>query len=155
MMDQYNLAGRTALVTGAGVGIGRAVALALSAAGATVGIHYHASKSEAEATLAAIHSQGGAGILLPADLTVEQEATATVERLLSETGRLDIVVNNAGSPLERARQSSRRNNGAAGWRCAGQAADLRHVGRRVTKLRLKPPSKTEPRHSERILLAGR
>src|SRR4051812_20231316 len=99
----FDLSGRVALVTGAGVGIGRAVALALSAAGATVGVHYHESAAGAEETLAELRRRGATGVLLPADLTVPQQAAAVVERLVGEAGRLDILVNNAGSPLERSR----------------------------------------------------
>src|SRR5262245_23254145 len=98
-----DLAGRVALVTGAGVGIGRATALALGAAGAFVGIHYHSSRQEAEQTLAALTERGGRGLLLPADLTVEEQATGTVDRLVAATNRLDILVNNAGSPISRSR----------------------------------------------------
>jgi 3-oxoacyl-[acyl-carrier protein] reductase len=98
-MTAIDLSGRVALVTGAAVGIGRAIALALGQAGAVVGIHYHASAHEAQETAAALHALGGQAFLLPADLTVEAEAEATVDRLVAEAGRLDIVVNNAGSPI--------------------------------------------------------
>lgn len=98
-----SLAGRVALVTGAGVGSGRATALALGGAGAFVGIHYHSSRQEAEQTLAALAERGGRGLLIQADLTVEEQATGTVDRLLDVAGRLDILVNNAGSPLSRSR----------------------------------------------------
>src|SRR5262245_5794372 len=97
------LNGRTALVTGAGVGIGRAAALALGRAGAFVGIHYHPSQQAAEETLATLTDAGGRGMLLPADLTSEEQANAIVDRLVAETGRLDVLVNNAGSPVRRAR----------------------------------------------------
>ncbi len=97
---QHDLAGRVALVTGAGTGIGRAVALALAEAGAFVGVHFNTSADEARATLDAIRRSGG-GTLLQADLTREAEAAATVDRLLAEAGRLDVLVNNAGSPLRR------------------------------------------------------
>jgi 3-oxoacyl-[acyl-carrier protein] reductase len=98
------LAGRTALVTGAGVGIGREIALALAGAGATVGIHYHTSEREAQETLGQITARGGKGVLLPGDLTLEDRATWVVEELVAGTaGRLDILVNNAGSPVRFAR----------------------------------------------------
>jgi 3-oxoacyl-[acyl-carrier protein] reductase len=96
----FDFHGRAALVTGAGVGIGREIALALAAAGATVGVHYHASEREAEDTLAAIRQRGGQGILLPADLTFEEQAVAVVENMMAVTGRLDVLVNNAGSPVQ-------------------------------------------------------
>jgi 3-oxoacyl-[acyl-carrier protein] reductase len=94
-----DLSGRVALVTGAAVGIGRAIALALGGAGATVGLHYHASDREAEETQAALRGRGVECFLLPGDLAVEEEANATVDRLVQQAGRLDIVVNNAGSPI--------------------------------------------------------
>jgi 3-oxoacyl-[acyl-carrier protein] reductase len=97
------LHGRTALVTGASSGIGRAVALELVAAGAVVGVHYNRSRAEAEATLADLERAGGRGLLLQADLTVEGQAAAVVDRLAEETGRLDILINNAGDPIERRR----------------------------------------------------
>lgn len=93
------LKGRVALVTGAGIGIGRAIALALADAGAFVGIHFHKSEREAAANLTKIRDCGGDGMPLPADLTQEDQAAATVARLFERTHRLDILVNNAGSPI--------------------------------------------------------
>jgi 3-oxoacyl-[acyl-carrier protein] reductase len=102
-MTSTDLSGRVALVTGGAVGIGRAIALALGGTGAFVGIHYHKSEHGAQETLAALREGGGDGLLLQADLTVEEQAKAAVDRLVAEAGRLDILVNNAGSPLRRAR----------------------------------------------------
>jgi 3-oxoacyl-[acyl-carrier protein] reductase len=96
----WSLAGRVALVTGAGVGIGRATALALAQAGAAVGVHYHTSKDGARETAAAIQAGGGTAFLLQADLGVEPEANRVVDRLVEQAGRLDILFNNAGSPLQ-------------------------------------------------------
>lgn len=102
--DDLSLAGRVALVTGAGTGIGRAVACRLAAAGARIGVHYHASQAGAEETLAAVRAAGSDGWLLRADLAVEAEAIAACRDLLRHTdGQLDVLVNNAGSPLARAR----------------------------------------------------
>jgi 3-oxoacyl-[acyl-carrier protein] reductase len=98
-MSQTDLSGRAALVTGAGVGIGRAIALALGGAGAFVGIHYHHSEREAEETLALLRERGGRGVLLQADLTVEEQACGVVDRFAAEAGRLDVLVNNAGYPV--------------------------------------------------------
>lgn len=93
------LKGRVALVTGAGVGIGQAAAIALARAGAFVGIHYHSSADGARQTLQTIRAAGSDGVLLPGDLTVEDQANAVVDRLAQAQGRLDILFNNAGSPL--------------------------------------------------------
>jgi 3-oxoacyl-[acyl-carrier protein] reductase len=100
---QFDLSGRVALVTGAGVGIGRAVALALAGAGAFVGIHYRNSRREAEDVLVEVRRLGGDGLLLQADLTSEAEANAVVDQLVARAGQLQILVNNAGDPLQRSK----------------------------------------------------
>jgi 3-oxoacyl-[acyl-carrier protein] reductase len=98
---RFDLSGRVALVTGAGVGIGQATAIALAQAGATVGIHYRSSEAEARQTLTEIEATGGHGVLLQADLSIEDQAKRTVDELVAQTGRLDVVFNNAGDPLTR------------------------------------------------------
>jgi 3-oxoacyl-[acyl-carrier protein] reductase len=98
-----DLTGRVALVTGGAVGIGRASVLALARAGAAVGVHYNQSRSEAEETSDLVRQSGGTAFLLQADLTDEAQASGVVDRLLGQTGRLDVLFNNAGSPLSRSR----------------------------------------------------
>ena len=98
-----NLTGKVALVSGAGVGIGRAVALALGQAGAFVGIHYHSSKAGAEQLHKELMSKGISCMLLPADLTKESEANSIVDKLVTKTSRLDILVNNGGGLIKRAK----------------------------------------------------
>jgi len=101
MTESVSLAGRAALVTGAGIGIGRAVAESLAAAGAFIGVHCHRSLDGANETLATIRQLGGDGIVVPADLSRDDESIGLVDRFVEAAGRLDILVNNAGSPIER------------------------------------------------------
>jgi 3-oxoacyl-[acyl-carrier protein] reductase len=97
------LRGRAALVTGASGGIGRAAATALARVGAVVGIHYHASEAEARATLQSVQAAGGTGLLVRADLRDPAQAEAAVDQFIAHAGRLDILFNNAGSPVQRTR----------------------------------------------------
>ncbi|MEW6736317.1 MAG: SDR family NAD(P)-dependent oxidoreductase [Acidobacteriota bacterium] len=98
-----DLTDKVALITGAGVGIGKAVALALGRAGAFIGIHYYTSREGAESTLAELSAHNGKGMILQADLTREEEAYAVVDNLITRIGRLDILVNNSGGLVKRAK----------------------------------------------------
>lgn len=98
-----NLAGKVALISGGAVGIGRAVALALGKAGATLGINYYSSKAAAETLAAELAALNIKAVLLPGDLTNEAAANAVVDTLVAETGRLDILVNNSGGLVKRAK----------------------------------------------------
>jgi 3-oxoacyl-[acyl-carrier protein] reductase len=98
-----NLTGKVALISGAAVGIGRACALALGQAGAFIGLNYHSSKDAAESLYAELAAKNIKAMLLPADLTDEAQANAVVDKLVAETGRLDILVNNSGGLVKRAK----------------------------------------------------
>ena len=87
---------KVALVTGGGTGIGAACVRELAARGFRVGIHYRSSGDAATNLLAAID----AGFLLRADLADVDRVEAMVERLKQETGRLDVLVNNAGASFD-------------------------------------------------------
>lgn len=89
------LAGKAALITGAARRIGRATALELARAGCDVAVHYRTSKADAERLAAAIHESGHRAILLCADLADPEQVRTLPGRVLSEWGRLDILVNNA------------------------------------------------------------
>ncbi|WP_411726696.1 SDR family NAD(P)-dependent oxidoreductase [Methyloglobulus sp.] len=98
-----DLTGKVALISGAAVGIGRACALALGQAGAFIGLNYHSSKEAAESLYAELAAKNIKALLLPADLTDEAQANAVVDKMVAETGRLDILVNNSGGLVKRAK----------------------------------------------------
>jgi NADP-dependent 3-hydroxy acid dehydrogenase YdfG len=92
------LDGTVALVTGASSGIGAATALSLASAGATVALA--ARRTERIEELAAqIAAAGGRALAITADVTSEADARGIVDRTVTELGRLDTLVNNAGTML--------------------------------------------------------
>ncbi len=92
-----NLAGKTALVTGASRGIGRASALALAKAGAQVIVHYSSSAKEAEEVVAEIRQAGGRADAIGIDLAAPDGAHRLAQQVRTIVGeRLDILVPNAG-----------------------------------------------------------
>ncbi|WP_414473093.1 SDR family NAD(P)-dependent oxidoreductase [Microvirga sp. M2] len=94
-MDDRELKGRVALVTGAAKNIGRAIALALASGGASVMVAARGSRIEAEETVSLIRSQGGEAFMHLADLTDPDEAKGLIDASIDRFGALDIVVNNA------------------------------------------------------------
>ncbi len=90
-----DLAGKVALVTGAGRRLGRAFAEALAARGMTVALHYNASGEGAEAARAGIAAAGGRAATFAADLGDAEAARALGPRVVEAFGRLDVLVNSA------------------------------------------------------------
>jgi len=90
-----------AVVTGGGTGIGAACVRALSAAGFRVGIHYRSSRAGAEALLGSIPE----GFLLCGDLANIEDVEKMLQQVKNETGRLDVLVNNAGMSVNADMQS--------------------------------------------------
>src|SRR5262245_41368245 len=90
------LDGQVAIVTGAGTGIGRATALLLAAEGATVVV---AGRRQAplQALVAEIQRAGGRADARPADVGNPEQAVALARFTLERHGRVDVLVNNAGS----------------------------------------------------------
>ena len=102
-ISQDNLEGQRALVTGATSGIGRAVALQLARDGAEVLVHGRDAARGAE-TVKEITAAGGKASFVAADLG----DAADVQRLASEVGNVDILINNAGIALFSADRRVRR-----------------------------------------------
>ncbi len=96
MTTHASLTGQTALVTGASRGIGRAVALALAEAGAEVVVNYASSPDAAEAVVAEITAAGGKAYALQANVADEDAVEGLIKTVLERSGRLDVLVNNAG-----------------------------------------------------------
>jgi NADP-dependent 3-hydroxy acid dehydrogenase YdfG len=97
-MSAGELQGTVGLVTGASSGIGEATAVALAEHGAAVAIA--ARRADRLDQLAAtIADRGGKALAIEADVTSPEQAQALVERAVSELGRLDTLINNAGVML--------------------------------------------------------
>ena len=94
--EWFDLTGRTAIVTGGGSGIGRACALALAEAGASV-LVVGRRMEKLEETCAAARQAGSVCEAFSVDLTVEENCHAMVEACQSRFGRVDILINSAGS----------------------------------------------------------
>ncbi|MBV9860994.1 MAG: SDR family oxidoreductase [Alphaproteobacteria bacterium] len=90
------LAGKTALVTGAQQGIGRAVALAFAAAGADVTINWLDDADGAERVAEAVRSHGRRAAAVQADMARLDQVRSMVAAAERALGPLDILVNNAG-----------------------------------------------------------
>ena len=90
------LEGKVALVTGADSGIGRAVAALYAREGADVAIVYLSNDEDAEETRRIVEAEGRKALLLSGDLGDPDFCADAVEACVSELGRLDVLVNNAG-----------------------------------------------------------
>ncbi len=90
------LAGKKALVTGAGIGIGAGIARELANQGASVVLHYSFSREGAEQSAAAIREAGGTASTVGGDLRLAEECSRVVDEAAAALGGLDILVNNAG-----------------------------------------------------------
>ena len=95
ILDQFKLHDRVALVTGASTGLGAAIAVALAEAGAQIACHGN-TRSPAS-TCDQIASAGGVAHAITGDLAKAETANDLITQTLDRFGRLDILINNAGT----------------------------------------------------------
>ncbi|HXH13357.1 MAG TPA: SDR family oxidoreductase [Alphaproteobacteria bacterium] len=95
VFERFGLAGKVAIVTGAGRGVGREMALALARAGADVVVSARTPK-ELEGTINAVRQVGRRGLAVPVDVTDSGAVNRLVDRVVLDLGSVDILVNNAG-----------------------------------------------------------
>jgi len=102
------LAGKAAIVTGAGRGIGRAIALGYAREGASVAVNYSRSRDAAEDAVREIRAAGGRAIAVQADVANLDDHERLIDETRAAFGRLDILVNNAGIEINEPVLESKR-----------------------------------------------
>jgi 7-alpha-hydroxysteroid dehydrogenase len=98
LMDRFRLDDRVAVITGAGRGIGAGCALAYAEAGADVAITAR-TEEQLDAVAEQVRALGRRALVFPADVNDLDAIDRFVDATMSEFGRLDIVVNNAGGSM--------------------------------------------------------
>src|SRR5215207_1697336 len=95
------LAGKVAIVTGAGRNIGRAIALALADAGASVVVNARSNRSEAESVAKEVETAGGKALVHIGDVADAKAVQAMADAAPRQFSRIDILVNNAALRREK------------------------------------------------------
>ena len=96
--DEFALTDKIAVVTGGGRGIGAEIARTFAAAGADVAIAAR-TESQLEEVAEAVRAEGRRALVVPCDVSKEENLEALVEATVAEFGAIDIVVNNAGGSM--------------------------------------------------------
>jgi 3-oxoacyl-[acyl-carrier protein] reductase len=89
--------GKVAIVTGSATGMGAAAAIQLADLGWNIVVNYTRSKKEADETMAAVAAKGVEAILVQADVGQDPDCKKLVESAVKKWGRIDGVINNAGT----------------------------------------------------------
>jgi len=95
-MDR-SLEDKIAVVTGGSRGIGRAIALELARRGASVVVNYNRNAEAGAEVVAAIEDAGGQAVAVQADVSDFEQAAGLIQAALDRFGRIDVLVNNAGT----------------------------------------------------------
>jgi enoyl-[acyl-carrier protein] reductase III len=143
-MGERQFEGKVALVTGGSRGIGRACTLRFAELGANVVINYSRNAEHAEATAAEARAHGIQALSAQADIGDRDAIVGLFERVQSEFGRLDVLVNSAARGLERPRgaidslpkhlKHTLEVNVLGPWFCAQEAAKLMTAGGAMVNL---------------------
>lgn len=94
-----DLTGQVALVTGASRGLGKGIAMVLAEQGADIIVNYRSNENEAETVAGAVRELGRRAITVQADVSDEASVAAMFATIRDQFGRLDVLVNNAGTTI--------------------------------------------------------
>ncbi len=100
-MAEQELAGRVAVITGAGRSIGRAMALELAAGGCAVVVNVRSNRAEADAVVKEIESKGGKAMTALADVIDARAVNAMADAAVKKFGRIDCLINNVAQRGEK------------------------------------------------------
>ena len=95
MLESLSMEGKTVLVTGGGTGLGRAMCLAMPTAGADIVVSAR-RQNLIDETATLVRALGRRALAIPTDVTDSAQVNRMVEQSVSEFGRIDVLVNNAG-----------------------------------------------------------
>jgi NAD(P)-dependent dehydrogenase (short-subunit alcohol dehydrogenase family) len=98
-LEKFSLEGKIALITGSGRNIGKGIALCMAECGADI-ISTARTVEEIEQTATEVRAMGRKSIAVPFDAREIEQVNNVVERAVKEFGRIDILVNNVGTPTQ-------------------------------------------------------
>ena len=128
----FSIAGKTAIITGGGVGIGKSIALEFARAGADVAVCSRKIEN-CEAVAKAVRDLGRRSFAMAVDVRNEEQVKGMIDRAVSEFGRLDIMVNNAGASFRAKFESISLNgwNSVVGINLNGVFLGCKYAGQQM------------------------